>query len=186
MIEKTLKGWRCNPEDFEKSVKWFTLDELTRSNYFDAACEAGINPMPDGYAIERLRQLCMYVLDPLRERWGAPILINSGYRCEWINVKVGGVKNSQHTKGEAADIRSWDSGGINNRKLNRRLLGLILFLGLPFYQLLAENCDDKGYPEWLHISLKPNDGNRNQFLVKKRPTPAPSPREGRGEKKQIQ
>ena len=197
MIERDIHGWKCTPEDFEKSVKWFTLDELTRSNYFDAACEAGINPMPDGYAIERLRQLCMYVLDPLRERWGAPILINSGYRCEWINVKVGGVKNSQHTKGEAADIRCQSKKDRDIRYGNRRLLGLILFSDLCFDQVIAENCDENGYPEWIHISLKPNDGNRNQFLVKKRPTPAPSParpegtldssrREGRGEKKQIQ
>ena len=168
MIERDIHGWKCTPEDFANDVHWFTLQEMTSSLLLDAARIAGIDPMPNPHQVEALRQLCIHVLDPLRDGWNGPILINSGYRCPWINKMVGGVKNSQHTKGEAADIRPWDYGGMNNRMLNRRLLGLILYLGLPFDQLLAENCDDKGYPEWLHISFKSKLENRNQFLMNKK------------------
>ncbi len=183
MIEKDIHGWKCTPEDFAHDVHWFTLQELTSSILLDAARNAGIDPMPNPHQVEALRQLCIHLLDPLREKWGAPILINSGYRCPWINKMVGGVKNSQHTKGEAADIRCQANQERYTRIDNRRLLGLILFSDLCFDQVIAENCDENGYPEWIHISLKPNDNNRNQFKMN-RPTPAPSPREGRGEKKQ--
>ena len=99
MIERDIHGWKCTPEDFEKSVKWYTLEELTRSNHLDAARKAGVNPMPNPYQVESLRQLCIHLLDPLREAWKGPIIPTSGFSCEWINKQVGGVKNSQHTKG---------------------------------------------------------------------------------------
>ena len=81
----------------------FTLEELIRSN---AAERMGFDNVPkDEKVVENLRSLCLEVLQPLRDYVGAPVHINSGYRCPELNMAVGGVKNSQHLRGEAADIR---------------------------------------------------------------------------------
>ena len=92
----------------------FTLKEFENSAVAQAH---GIdNTVPVQY-IPTLQQLCHTVLEPLREFAGVPIIISSGYRCNELNVKVGGVYASQHTLGEAADIRlprtpytSWKDG----------------------------------------------------------------------------
>ena len=155
------------------------MENTRLSNHFTLAEFINANKYPDNKPtmqdVVNMTYGCHMLLEPACEVVG-PILINSGYRCEWINKKVGGVKNSQHTKGEAADIRTWDYNGVNNSVNNRRLLGLILYSGLSFDQCIAENCDENGYPEWIHISFKTKSTNRGQFLVKKRPTPAPSPK----------
>ena len=81
----------------------FTLEELIHSN---TAERMGIDNVPkDEKVVENLRSLCLEVLQPLRDYVGAPVHINSGYRCPELNMTVGGVKNSQHCRGEAADIR---------------------------------------------------------------------------------
>lgn len=166
MLSKDELGWYCDPEEFQKSVKYFTLQEMCRSSYLEAAMRAGINPEPDGHAIEALRMLCVHVLDPLRMMWQAPIIINSGYRCEWINKKVGGAVHSQHIRGQAADIRPWSSNNCPDPSLNRKLLGTILQSGIDFDQLIAEGCESKGYPQWLHISFVSKTQNRHQFILK--------------------
>ena len=85
----------------EKLSEHFTLKEMTRSV---TAARHHIDNTPDANAKENLRYLCNHVLEPLREEYGAPTIINSGFRCVAVNQLVGGVKNSQHLKGEAADI----------------------------------------------------------------------------------
>lgn len=89
------------------------------------------------------------VLDPAREQFGGPLAINSGYRCQKYNQEVGGVANSQHMKGEAADVRCSD---------NRRLARGIVEQGL-FDQLIL-------YPTFVHVSYKRNGPNRRQILRK--------------------
>ena len=80
----------------------FMLSEFERS---ETAEKYGIdNTVPSQY-IPALQQLCREVLEPLRAFVGGPIVISSGYRCNQLNVKVGGAYASQHTMGEAADIR---------------------------------------------------------------------------------
>lgn len=88
-------------------MKYFTLSELTRSH---TAATRGIDNAPDTYSEERLRRLVGMVLDPLREEMQMPIYVNSGFRCRKLNEAVGGVYDSFHTIGAAADIRcgSWD------------------------------------------------------------------------------
>lgn len=86
------------------------------------------------------------VLDPVRERLAKPIIVNSGYRCPKRNLKVGGVKNSQHMKGEAADIRPREVGKIIEQ------------LG-KFDQLIY-------YPGFVHVSWKRSGKNRNQIIYK--------------------
>ena len=97
-------------------------------------------------AEQNLQALVDHVLDPARERLGMPITVNSGYRCPAHNKDVGGVKNSQHLKGEAADITCAD---------NKRLAEIIEQLG-NFDQLIV-------YPTFLHVSYKRQGVNRESI-----------------------
>lgn len=100
-------------------------------------------------ARENIKALVENVLDPLREQLGKPIYVNSGYRCPRHNLKVGGAVNSQHLKGEAADIRCED---------NVMLLRLIKEQGV-FDQMIV-------YDSFIHVSYKRFGGNRKQVLRK--------------------
>ena len=82
----------------------FRLSEFTRSG---VAIRLGIDNKASAAAAENLRQLCIHVLEPLRRRFGV-LRITSGYRCQRLNRVVGGVRNSQHLLGQAADIRPQD------------------------------------------------------------------------------
>ncbi len=137
----------------------FTLAELTRSF---TAQQRGLDNRPSPEALRHLQALVNRVLDPLRQLFGAPIYVNSGYRSPELNAAVGGAANSQHTLGEAADIRGATTGET------RRLLGLALAhaADLGFDQLIAEECDARGFPKWLHISY--GDRHRNQLIFTKR------------------
>ena len=132
-------------------MKYFTIQELTISN---TAQRKGIDNTPDQKAAAALTALVANVLDPLREAWGRPIVVNSGYRCPKLNRAVGGVARSQHTKGEAADIRTLS----NRRWENEQLFKLIVQLKLPFDQLI----DEHGY-SWIHVSYSEGK-NRRQVL----------------------
>lgn len=83
-------------------MKHFKIDEFVKSQ---TATAHSIQNVPSAEAVRNLELLVSRVLDPLREAWGGPIIITSGYRCEALNARVGGVKNSYHTRGMAADIR---------------------------------------------------------------------------------
>lgn len=124
----------------------FTLEELTHSN---TAILNNIENIPNKEEIENLKELCENVLQPIRDKYGKPIYINSGYRCPTLNRKVGGVSNSQHTLGKAADIHSDD---------NKELWDLITSMDLEYDQLI-----DESNLSWIHISY--NKGkNRKQIL----------------------
>ena len=120
-------------------MKWFKEKE------FACKCCGQLPPL----ARENVKALVSVVLDPVREKLGMPIVVNSGYRCEKHNKAVGGVKNSQHLRGEAADIHCQD---------NERLKQLIIENG-KFDQLIT-------YPTFLHVSYKRTGGNRHQRLKK--------------------
>lgn len=120
--------------------KYFTLNELTRS---DTARRKGIDNTPDEQVISRLEELVCNVLDPVREAYGKPITVTSGYRCVELNKAVGGSKTSDHLNGCAADI----VGTPNNTAENKKLFNLIKSLNLPFKQLI----DEKNF-SWVHVS----------------------------------
>lgn len=84
-------------------MKYFKIEELTHSQTAKAHSIANV---PTAEALKNLEQLVCKVLDPLRERWGVPIYVNSGYRCPALNRKVGGSSTSYHLRGMAADITS--------------------------------------------------------------------------------
>lgn len=136
-------------------MKYFTIEELTASA---TAKRKGISNKPTADIIIALERLVDNVLDPLREAWGAPIIVTSGYRSPKLNAAVGGARGSQHTYGQAADIRT-----VSDRpEDNRRLRDLLISLNIPFDQLIDEfNCD------WLHVSYRAS-GNRGQILSAKK------------------
>ena len=84
---------------------FFTLEEFTRST---TAKRLKIDNTPDDVVIRNIQYGVQMVLDPLRRKLMAPIIITSGYRCTKLNKAVGGVANSWHTKGNAADLRIKD------------------------------------------------------------------------------
>lgn len=88
----------------QKSIKsdFFKLEEFTNSS---TAKRLKINNTPNDDIIRNIQYGVQMVLDPLRRLLQAPITITSGYRCQELNKAVGGVANSWHTKGNAADIR---------------------------------------------------------------------------------
>lgn len=127
----------------------FTLSELIKS---DTADRLKIDNMPKGYEYISLTRLVLNVLEPLREICGHPIQVTSGFRCEALNKAIGGVSNSQHIRGEAADITA---GSI---EANKRMFEVAIDY-VPFDQIILE----KG-GKWVHISYKTRKENRNQVL----------------------
>lgn len=118
----------------------------------------GIKNDPSIQEVKNLTALIDNVLDPLREAYGKPIIVTSGYRCEQLNKLVGGAASSQHNKGEAADIRSVQDTPDENKKL----FDLIVKLGLPYDQLINEY----GY-DWVHVSYGPRHRRMKLRAVKK-------------------
>ena len=133
-------------------MKYFSIKELTSSA---TAVRKGIDNTPTPTIRAALTALVSNVLDPLRELYGKPIIVTSVYRCPKLNKAVGGATNSQHTKGEAADIRSVSDKYSDNKKL----FELIKKSSLPFDQLIWEYGTDTG-PDWIHVSFKAA-GRRN-------------------------
>ena len=127
-------------------MRYFTIAELTRST---TARRQGIDNTPPASAIKALTALVDDVLDPLREAWGGPIMVNSGYRCPELNKLVGGTPYSQHQRGEAADIT------VGSRAANRRLLALIKRLDLP-----VDQCIDEKGCRWIHVSHRATHNRR--------------------------
>ncbi len=130
--------------------KYFTFDELIHS---DTADRLGIDNNPTSEAIQCIDGLVTNVLDNLRDGWGRPIIVTSGYRCKELNAAVGGARNSQHLKGQAADIMSDDFDGF--RRFVRRWCK-----DNEFDQCIFEHGGDR---EWIHISYV-EGGNRRQVL----------------------
>ena len=122
-------------------MKYFTLREFTTSA---TASRLGIDNTPSQQAVNNLNALVTHLLDPLREKYGRPIYVNSGYRCEELNKAVGGSRSSQHMTGEAADITT------GNKRENRRLYELLRSLKLPVDQAINEHDYS-----WIHVSYGP-------------------------------
>lgn len=119
-------------------MKYFTIQELCKSS---TAASRKIDNTPNTIVINNLQLLVEHILDPLRERYGKPIYVNSGYRSPALNKAINGAKTSQHMKGLAADITA---GSTTNNKI---LFELVQELKLPFDQLI----DEKNF-KWIHVS----------------------------------
>lgn len=143
-------------------MKHFTIKELCRSN---EARVRRIDNTPDAGIERSLTALVENVLDPLRELWGGPITVTSGYRSPKLNAAVKGATSSQHVKGEAADIKA------GTRADNKLLFALLRDSGLPVDQVIHEyGTIDQG-PDWIHVSFTTKRKNRGQWLIKRYNTP---------------
>ena len=132
-------------------MKYFSISEMLKS---DTAIKQRLWNGAPKEAEENLRALVDEVLDPLREAYGRPIRVNSGYRCPRLNTLVGGTPNSQHMRGEAADIQP-----VVGNEADLPELARILIANGKFDQLIL-------YPTFIHVSYKRLGWNRKQVLQK--------------------
>lgn len=131
----------------------FRLSEFSRSQTADSH---GIDNSVPKELIPSLKNLCEQVLEPLREYVNKPVVISSGYRCPKLNRLVGGVSNSHHQKGEAADIH------IPSTKEGHDWF-LWIMENTCFDQLIWEK---KGSSRWIHVSCKPDSSKNRQSVFK--------------------
>ena len=133
--------------------KNFTLNELTKSQ---EATRLGIDNTPNKEHIENLKILCEKILQPIRDFYGMPVSISSGYRSVALCEAIGSSSKSQHTKGQAADFEVF---GITNKQLAD-----FVVQNLDYDQCILEfwnpNEPNSG---WVHCSYN-SAGNRKQYL----------------------
>lgn len=125
--------------------KYFSLSELTRTN-------KNLPNVPNSEQIENLKKLVENVLDPLREKYGKPIRINSCFRSQAVNKAVKGAVNSEHLSGCAADITA-------GNKTENCILFQLIRDNFTFRQLINEYDYS-----WIHVSFNEKD-NKKQILV---------------------
>lgn len=123
----------------------FSLEELTKTNL-------NLPNIPSEKEITNLKELVTNVLQPVRDLLGSPICVNSGFRSRLLNKSMGGAVNSQHCKGEAADLDIVDNAHLFN----------LIRQHLPFDQLIWEGGNNR-QPAWVHVSYRAT-GNRKQVL----------------------
>lgn len=121
------------------------------------AKKEGINNTPNQEELKAMKFLAENIFEPLRKYFGVPIHIPSFFRSSELNIKIGGAKNSQHTKGEAVDFDADRYGQITNKQIFNYIKD-----NLEFDQLIYEFGNDTN-PDWVHVSCKDSD-NRKQIL----------------------
>ena len=129
-------------------MKYFTFKEMITT-------DTGLPNIPNWEQIHNLETLITKVLDPVRELYGKPIKVNSGFRSKEVNDKIGGAKNSDHLcygTTSACDITA------GSPELNKLLFDCIIKSNIKYKQLI----DEKNF-RWLHISHDINN-NKNQIL----------------------
>ena len=122
----------------------FKLSEFTKSS---TATARKIDNTPSEQVISNLTLLCEQVLEPLRVHFNCPIIIGSGYRSPALNKAVGGVANSQHMTGEAAEIH------IPDEATGKRWF-VWLMDNVPFHQLIWEKSTPSSIHHWIHVAFK--------------------------------
>jgi zinc D-Ala-D-Ala carboxypeptidase len=134
--------------------KNLALAEVTRS---ETAKRKGISNMPTPEHIENFKKLAENIFQPIRDHFGAPIHLSSGYRSAALNKAVGGSSSSQHCKGEAIDI-DMDGTAITNKQIFD-----FIKANLNFDQLIWEFGTDAN-PDWVHVSYNSDGAQRKQIL----------------------
>jgi hypothetical protein len=134
--------------------KNLALSEVTRS---ETAKRRGISNMPTPEHIENFKKLAENVFQPIREHFGVPIRISSGYRSKALNTAIGGSLSSQHCKGEAIDI-DMDGTSITNKQIFD-----FVKANVNFDQMIWEFGTDAN-PDWVHVSYNSDGAQRKQIL----------------------
>ena len=140
----------------KKLSKNFTLGEFIAS---DTAKKLGIDNNPTLADIYHMEELCFYVLQPIRDAWGKPIKITSGFRSWALNKAVGGSQTSVHPRGWAADIRPASGSYKEFEEF------VVKFLKehpeIKFDQVIRETS---GRSKWLHIGYKNSVGRQRRMI----------------------
>jgi hypothetical protein len=135
--------------------KNLTLFEMTRS---DMAKRKGVSNQPTEEHIANMIVLAEKIFQPIREHFGVPIYISSGYRSAALNKKIGGAKNSQHLTGEAIDIDMDGHPHVSNVQVFNFIRN-----NLFFDQLIWEFGNDSA-PDWVHVSYSSSGNQRGHIL----------------------
>ena len=131
-----------------------TLREAIKSN---TATRLGIKNEPEQWEINNLRAVAENIFQPVRDHFGVPIGVSSGYRCKELNKAIGGSKYSQHMIGEALDIDADIYGRVTNAEIFNYIKN-----NLEWDQMIWEFGDDEE-PNWVHVSYKETGQNRKQL-----------------------
>lgn len=135
-------------------MKYFSIKEMCKSS---TAKKLNINNTPPADIEKNLTVLIEECLDPIREKFGNPIMVTSGYRCSQLNAVCGGSPTSEHKTGFAADIDTSD---------NIKLWDVITSGDFKWTQLINEYPDDDGEPSWIHISYNPDNLKCEKLMCK--------------------
>ena len=125
--------------------------------YSTTATRRGINNVPNDEQLSNMELIAEKVFEPLRKYVGGPIKINSFFRSEKLNKRIGGSSKSQHCKGQAMDIDDTLKVVANSDMYN------YIKNNLDFDQLIWEFGDDEN-PNWIHVSYVSEEDNRRRCL----------------------
>lgn len=139
-----------------KLTKNLSLQEMLKSR---TATRLGLSNSPNEEHVKNMQALAENIFQPLRDYFGVPIHISSGYRSEALNNAIGGSKSSQHCKGEAMDIDRDGYSQPNNAQIFEYIKN-----NLDFDQMIWEFGTQQN-PEWVHVSHKRDGKNRAELLV---------------------
>ena len=131
-------------------MKYFSITALVKSS---TAKRLGIDNTPSDEIKNNLTLFIEKVLDPIREDWGSPIMVSSGYRCPELNKAVGGAKNSGHQYGYCADLQV--KGDL--RKFSCFVIEWMMQHKMAFDELLYESS---GGVAWCHFCWSGKDGKQ--------------------------
>jgi len=138
-----------------KLSKNLSLGEVIKST---TAKRLGIDNTPDDWTTENLRQVAINVFQPLRDAFGCPIFVSSGYRSADLNRAIGGSNRSQHVEGRALDL----DADVFGRCTNAQIFNWIKE-NVEFDQLIWEFGDEDN-PDWVHVSFVYDGANRRRCL----------------------
>lgn len=134
----------------------FTLGEFIAS---DTARKKGIDNTPTLADICHMKELCINLLQPIRDAWGKPIKVTSGYRCYKLNKAVGGSPTSVHMRGWAVDIKP-ASGSYKDFE------DFVINFLEEHPEIKYDQCirETSGNSKWVHLGLKNNAGKQRMML----------------------